>query len=149
MSDITNPVNTGQQMITNYDVSKIFLWNNRFENDNYVNNSNYNPVTLRAGTVMGRVALTNVLVPCDASQIDGSQFPIGILAQDMTISGGQTIKATICVSGDVAAGKVIFFTGNTLETIVAGRRMKDRIQSDSVGIKLVFGSTEMTSIDNQ
>lgn len=149
MSSASIRINTGQQITTDYDLSKIFLWNNRYENDSYVNNSGYSTIDLLAGTVMGRIASTGVLVPCLASAVDGSQFPIGILAQDVIgLPSGSTKQCAICVAGDVAAGKVIFKYGDNLETVVSGRRFRDRIQSDSVGIKLVFNSTEMTDFDN-
>lgn len=145
MSDITNPLLTVQQAITNYDLSKIFLWNNRYDNESYVNNSNYNPVTILQGTVMGRIPTTRVLVPLDASQTDGSQYPVGILAQDIVLAAGQTKQASICVRGDVNAAKVIFWTGNNSNTIVEKRILKDWLQD--MGIKLVTG-IEMSATDN-
>lgn len=149
MSSITNRVNTGQQITSDVELGKIFLWNNRYEKDSYVNNSNYNPQTIPAGTVMGRVTSTGYLQPCNASAVDGSQRPIGVLAQDIVgLGGGATKQASICVSGDIDANKVIFLFGDSMETIVDGRRFRDRIQADSVGIKLVFGSTENTFYDN-
>lgn len=149
MSSYSTRVNTGQQITTDYDLSKIFIWNNRYENDSYVNNSNYNPITLLVGTLMGRVTSTGYLVPWRAGAVDGSQRPIGVLAQDIVgLAGGSTQKASICVAGDIASDKIIFFAGDTLETIDNGRRVKDSIQSDSVGIKLVFNSTEMNAYDN-
>jgi len=149
MSSITNPLNTGQQMTTNYDLSKIFLWDNRYDSENYVNNSNYNPVTILAGTVMGRIASTGRVVPCDASQTDGSQIPMGVLAQDVLLLGGALQKVAICVRGDVNQNALIFWTGNSVNTIVGNnppRRMFDLIQDS--GIKLVSG-TEMSATDNQ
>lgn len=149
MSSVNQRINTGQQLTTDYDLSKIFLWNNRYENDSYVNNSNYNPQTILAGTVMGRVTTTGYLQPCNAAAVDGSQRPIGILAQDIIqLAGGQSKQAAICVSGDVSADKITFLFGDNLETVVDGRRFRDRIQADSVGIKLIFNSTEMTDFDN-
>jgi hypothetical protein len=149
MSSATVRVNTGQQITTDYELGKIFLWNNRYENDSYVNNSNYNPQTILAGTVMGRVTVTGFLQPSNAAAVDGSQRPIGILAQDIIgLASGSTRRASICVAGDVDANKCIFLFGDTMETVADGRRFRDRIQADSVGIKLIFGSTEMTDFDN-
>lgn len=149
MSSATIRVNTGQQVTTDYELGKIFIYNNRYENDSYVNNSNYNPQNLYAGTVMGRVTTTGYLQPANAAAVDGSQRPIGILAQDVLgLAGGSSRKCSICVSGDVDANKVIFLFGDTLETVADGRRFRDRIQADTVGVKLVFNSTEMTDYDN-
>jgi hypothetical protein len=145
-----NSRNIGQRQITtDYDLSKIFVFGNRYENDNYVNNSNYNPLTLLTGTVMGRVTATNAVVPCYGSAVDGSQDPIGVLATDLiAIPGGSNVQnIPLCVEGDVIANKLIFLYGDTLDTIVNGKRMRDRIGSNSVGLKLV-ASTEMTDFDN-
>lgn len=148
MSSATITINTGQQITTQYNLEKLFLWGNRYENDNYVNNFSYSTITLLAGTVMGRVASTGVLIPSTASAIDGSQFPIGVLARDVVnLAAGATAQCAICVAGDVSANLLIFTFGDTLETVVAGRRYRDRIQADSMGLKLVF-RTEMTDYDN-
>lgn len=131
------------------DLSKIFLWNNRYENDGYTNNSSYDPITLSAGTLMGRIASTNILVPCTSTASDGSQYPVGVLAQDVTLASGVSQTVSICVAGDVAQDKIIFAKpGDGLETVVSSRRYKDRIGADTVGIKLV-PSTDNTIYDNQ
>lgn len=147
----TTGTNTSNQLTVNTDTSKIFIWNNRYDATNYVNNSYYDPITLVAGTVMGRVAATQVLIPCEAGASDGSQYPIGILAHDLEVDSGDTVSATICVSGDVAEEKVVFFnsdaTGMSLDTVVSDRSMRDRIAADTIGINLVAG-TEMTAYDN-
>jgi hypothetical protein len=148
MPSINTRVATNNQITTDYDLSKIFVFENRYENDSYVNNSNYSPLTLLAGTVMGRVANTGAVVPFYASANDGSQFPIGVLAQDLiAIPGGSSKQCSLCVSGDVVQNKLIFFYADTLDTVVQGRRVRDRIGADSVGLKLV-PSTEMTDYDN-
>lgn len=147
MSSINTRLNTNQQITTDYDVSKIFIWDNRYEADNYVNNSGYSTVTLQPGTVMGRIASTGILVPCLASAVDGSQFPIGILADTLVLAAGQTKGCMICISGDVAEDKLLFFYGDTLETVVAGRRFRDRIQADTAGV-ILRKRTEMTDFDN-
>lgn len=148
MSTYTLRLNTGQQITSDYDLSKIFIWDNRYESDNYVNNSGYSTVNIPAGTVMGRIASSGVLVPCLASAVDGSQFPIGILAKDVIgLASGATIQCSICIAGDIAAEQIGFFYGDTLDTVVAGRRFRDRIQADSSGL-ILRTVTNMTDFDN-
>ncbi len=148
MSSYNTRRNTGQQITTDYELGKIFLWNNRYENDSWTNNSNYASLTILAGTVMGRIANSGIVVPSYSGALDGSQDPIGILAQDVVALGsGQSKQVSLCVAGDVDANKLIFLYGDTLESIVAGKRFRDRIQGNSVGIKLIFGSMEMTDFD--
>jgi hypothetical protein len=141
-------LNNGQQAIINTDLAKIFVFNNRFENADYTN-SGYDDVTLLAGTLMGRVSATQEIVPLKSDASDGSQFPIGVLNQTSVISGGNTVNLAYCVSGDVVEGGVILAkTGDTMNTVISGRSIRDRIGADTVGIKLV-GGIEMTGFDNQ
>ncbi len=147
MSEQTIVLNSGQQAIINQDVSKIFVLNNRYRNDNYINNSSYDPITIPAGTLMGRVHASGKLAPLNTAASDGSQFPVGVLAQDLIIDAGDTVLASICDQGDVEESKIIFYTPNQgLETVVSSRRMRDHVEAQ--GIKLVT-STEMTGYDNQ
>ncbi len=147
MSDQSQVLNTGQQAIINTDLSKIFILNNRYKKDVYVNNSTYDPITLLAGTVMGRVTATNIFVPFRAAASDGSQYPVGVLAQDIILAGGATENATICTFGDVAQEKLLFQTsGDGIHSIAASRRVEDWLRAQ--GINPVVG-TEMTGYDNQ
>lgn len=141
--------NTGQQAHIQTDNSKIFIGENRYERDNYVNNSLYNPISLEAGTVMGRIAATRVLVPVNAGASDGSQFPIGILAHDLDVDSGQTVQATICIYGDVNENKVKFYRNQyDLNTVVSSRNYRDRLKSDSAGIRLI-PCDELSAFDNE
>lgn len=142
-------VNTGQQITTDYELGKIFLWNNRYEDDTeaYVNNSGYATINLYAGTVMGRIANSGQLKPCYVGSTDGSQIPRGVLAHDIIgLESGQSASARICIGGDVAQRKLIFLFGDTLETIVNGVRYKDLIQANTTII--LRGGEEMTGYDN-
>jgi hypothetical protein len=138
-------LNNGQQAIINTDTSKIFIWNNRYKKGNYTN-STYDPETILAGRLMGRVAATQELVKHVASASDGSQFPIGVLAHDVTIEDGDTVELTICDAGDIPENKIILQTGNDLDTVISSQSIRDRIKY--LGINLV-PSTEMTEYDNQ
>ena|ERR1700739_4005879 len=144
--NITNQTNT--QLSVNTDLSKVFVYNNRYETDNYVNNSTYNPITMVAGTVMGRISDTGVVVPWTSTASDGSQYVLGILAEDITLASGASQKAPICIAGDVVSDKIIcVLPGDNLSTVVGGRTLKDKIQGESVAI-IVKVTNEMTDFDN-
>lgn len=150
MSSQNIPLNNGRQAIINTETSKTFGWNIRTEYDNYVNNSGYNPYTMPAGMLLGRISATNVMVPFKSDANDGSQYVVGILLEDLTLDGGASAQVAVITAGDVFAEKVVFAKpGDGMETVVNGRRMKDHIQSQSAGIKLVFNTTEMSDFDNQ
>jgi hypothetical protein len=144
MSTFNQALNTGNQAINNYDVSKIFLWGNRYEKGEYTAGAD---ITLVAGTVMSRIAATGKITTLNTAGADGSQFPVGILAQTISLLNGATSELNYCIAGDVAREKVVLVAG-TLATVVSGKTVADRIISDTMGIKLVAG-TEMTEFDNQ
>lgn len=147
MSDVTNVLNTGNQQTNNFDTTKLLLGGNDYIKADYTNDT-YADVSLSAGTLMGRIAATDKVVPCTSGASDGSQLPIGILANDNTIEAGHSRFLSICVSGQVAKEKVIFSGSDNMDTVVSSRRYEDRIASDTAGIILV-DSDELTGYDNQ
>lgn len=137
------------QRTTNYDTSKIFIWNNRYESGTYTNPSTTGAeVTLAKGTLMGRVSGTQKLLPLASGASDGSQFPVGILADDYTVDYLESANVFICVAGDVAEEKVILSGSDTLSTVISSRSIRDRIAADTVGINLVAGQAQ-DGYDNQ
>lgn len=134
-------------LITNFDTNKTFVWNPRTEVGTY-DNSTYDDVTLEKGTLMGRISASGLLVPLNSGASNGSQFPVGILLEDTTIEASSEAELTIVVAGDVVETQIVFQGSDTLNTVVSGRRLRDRIGADTVGIKLV-GGTDLTGTDNQ
>lgn len=149
MSENSVVFNNGQQAIITTDLSKIFIWNNRYASANYTN-STYDDVTLLAGQIMGRVGATQEVVPMVSTATDGSQYPVGILADNYTIAAGDVQEVTFCVAGDVAEEKVLLTSPDTLSTLIGStaRSIRDHIAGDTVGIKLVAGQSQ-TDYDNQ
>ena len=94
MSENSVAFNNGQQMQVNTDLSKIFIWRNDYRKYPY-NNSAYDAVTLPAGTLMGVVAATGWVKPLVSTANDGSQFPVGVLAQDYTVEGGDLVDVFV------------------------------------------------------
>jgi hypothetical protein len=144
MSTGTNVLATANQSITNYDSSKIFLWGNEFINAT-VEAGQYDDVL--PGTLMGRIAATQVVVPLESDATDGSQFPLGIL--NGTVEAGDSKVASICVNGDVDEDSVLLTkVGDTLNTIVSDRILRDRILGDTKGINLI-SAVQLSKLDNQ
>lgn len=142
--NITN--NTGNQLWINTNTAKIFVWGNRYTSADYTNSS-YDDVTLAEGTLMGRIATTQEVVPLESGASDGSQYPIGVLLGGGVIPAGDTVAVTFCVAGDVEESLIVFQGSDDLDTVVDGRSLRDRIGADTVGIKLVAG-TDLTNYDN-
>ena len=146
MSQYTERSNTGQQLFVEYDLGKIFVRENRYSKGNYTN-STYDEVNLDAGTVLGRVAATGKLVIFDSAASDGSQYPVGILADNYTIAEGETQEVAFCNYGDVVEEKLVFQNTDDLDTVVEDKTVRDRIGSDTVGVRLV-STTQNTISDN-
>jgi hypothetical protein len=132
---IETSVYSGGMRTTTYDSKNIFILNNETEIGR-INNEDYDDITYPAGTVMGRIATTNMLTPITSEASDGSQFPIGVLHTETTVPAGETVNATIVISGHVDASLLILQGSDTLNTVVSLRTIRDRIKSDSAGIIL-------------
>lgn len=150
MSSNNQRLNTGSQLTTDYDLSKIFIWDNRYETMS-LTNSEYSPWTLLAGTVMGRIAgliggLSTVF-PTWSGATDGSQIPIGILAQDITVQNGTTVNVSICVKGDVSKSQLITNPADTLNTVIPSRQQTIYDLLQAAGVKIV-DDNDMTNFDN-
>lgn len=150
MSTFENVQNTNNQQVNNYNTGKIFVWNPRTiedDNTNYENASG-DDVTLEEGTLLGRIAATNKIVAHSSDASDGSQFPLGVLMATQLIPAGEDRNLLICVAGDVVEDRVILAYGDTMSTVISSKTLRDRIGSDTVGIKLV-GEVDLTDYDNQ
>lgn len=134
-------------LITNYNTAKIFVWDNRFSKGNYTN-AGGSEVTLAKGTVLGRISATGLLVPFTSAATNGSEDPLGILADDYTVAAGATASLTFCDGGDIAEELVLLQGTDTLDTVVTDKgRVRDLIARNT-HCKLVPG-TELTGTDNQ
>ena len=143
----TTPLNNGQQSITHTNTEKIFVFKNRYDNFEY-NNDTYVDVNLYCGQLMGEIAATRKIVPLDTGASDGSQNPIGVLASDHTVDAGTTKSVALCVAGDVVENLIIFQPDMNLNDVIDGRTLRQRIGSDTVGIKLV-GNNDHSEYDNE
>jgi hypothetical protein len=135
-----------QQTVINTEFRKIFIWNNRFEPAEYTNEGT-ELVTLESGTLLGRDDSGKV-VPLSSAATDGSQFPVGILNEEKEVEAGATVNLFMCVSGDVDAEGIVLQGTDTLNTRIEGRTIRDRIGSDTVGIKLIGSTDELTNFNN-
>lgn len=147
MSTASTAENTSNKLVTNYNSSKLILGNNTFEEGNYTN-TGYD-VTLAEGTVMGRISATGKVIPLESDASDGSQYPIGVLAQTQEVAEDDDAILSICTSGKIDEGMLVFTKdGDSLSTVVDGRQLRDRLAGDTVGIVLK-AATENTNYDNQ
>ena len=148
-----NEVNkTSNFLQTKFDVSKIFVFNNRFSTVT-LNNASGGTKSFAPGLTVARIAATGKVVPFDGTAVNGAQIPIGILASDVIdLPDTNDIDVSVCVGGDVSEPKIILEAG-TLDSVVTigtgtenTRIVRDMIQS--LFIKIV-PTDELTNFDNQ
>lgn len=154
MSEITNVLQTGSQLITNYDTTKIFLGGNRFKTGS-LKNTTGSELTLTAGTLLGRVDAIAVdtdnvvgyLTPHLSTNTEGNEI-VGVLAQDLTLADNAVAtEVSYCIAGDVSQGDIVLGSGDTLATILNGLTIADNIVKNT-GIILVV-QKQLTATDNQ
>ena len=147
MSTANEISKTSNTLYTDYDVSKIFVFSNRYEKGVLLNASG-GVKTFNPGTLLGRVTASGKLVPVASGAVDGSQIPVGILKTTVSeLADTAEQQVNICIAGDVVESKVILDGSDNLNTVIDGRPIKDRIAGDTLGIKLVK-SSELTDFDN-
>lgn len=135
------------QLINNQDTSKLLIGDNTTVVGSFTNGGG-SAVTLDQGTVMGRISATGKLVALTSAASDGSQFVVGVLCDTTTVAAGGTVDLTLCDSGEINQSMVKLQGSDTLETVVGGRRIKDKIGAETVGVKLIV-SNDLTNFDNQ
>ena len=96
------------------------------------------------GTLAANIATTTA---GSLVQPDGAQYPVGILAETITLANGAEANINYCISGTVNESMVILAAGDTLDTVIEHKRIRDRIKSDTKGIRL-GAVTEGTFTDN-
>lgn len=139
---------TNNQAHFKYDYSKIFIFDNRYEVATFINLTG-GALDYPAGTVVGMIAATGKITNLKSGAADGSELPIGVLATDITaLAGSGEILVNMCTAGDIEESKLTFDGSDDLTTIVAGRRLRERLAADTVGIVLK-SSTELTDFDNE
>lgn len=147
MSSNTVNYNNGTQLQVNTNLAKLFPFGAENQRFYSYTNSTYDTVELTAGTVMGVIATTGKVVPMTSGASDGSQYPIGILADDYSVVEGDTVNLSIMVMGQVRQDMILLQGSDTLSTVVSGKRIFERIGSDSVGV-LIISSTNATNYEN-
>jgi len=147
MSKVTNVLNNDNQSITNYNTEKIFIRNNEFRGSEVYTNGTGGDLVLPEGTVMGRVTADGKLTPLKSAAVDGSETPVGVLASDYTVLDTESANVTICIGGHVDAEGLVFDGADTLDTVIGGRTLRDRLNADTLGIKVVE-SNQLSNFDN-
>lgn len=123
---VVNVLQTGSQIINNFDTSKLFYGGNAFATASYKNTTGAD-VTLAKGTLLGKITVlaggsTNTLGylwPFASDNAEGANVPVGILANDVTVADGATVTLTYGIAGKYDSNLLVLTkSGDTLNTIV-------------------------------
>lgn len=136
----------GGMLISNRDTSKMFLFGNSFEGGTV--EAPDDDLVLAGGTLMGRVSATGMLVPLESGASDGSQYPVGVLATNYAIAYGEEKEVKICTAGEIDSSFLVLQGADTLETVIDGRQLRDRIAADTVGL-ILRSVDQLSDFDNQ
>lgn len=151
MSKQSIVINKTNLLAVNTDRSKVFLGCNKSISGTlvYANSDEYEDVTLVAGSVLGRKSSDQKLHLLAKGASDGTQYPVGVLAEDVIVPAGDSIEQAvdIIVSGKVDEDQLAFVSGTVLSDVISSRSIRDRLASDTLGLLLVK-STELTGFDN-
>lgn len=157
MNEATTVLQTGSQLTTNYQRSAIFLGANRYDKTGSFKNTGAVSVTLKAGTLMGKVTAiavdtTNVvgyLREFNSANTEGGAVPVGILAQDITVAAGATVEnVNYCIAGDFDLDALVLTNGtDTLAKIVNGKAIREHIIAETqlIGVPV----DQLSALDNQ
>lgn len=141
--------NNGQQLQVNTNLAKLFPFGmNGVRNYVYTNSTYVSGVTWLAGTVMGVISGTGKVTPLTSVATDGSQFVVGILAMDIIVDSGETLNVPILTEGWVREDMILLQGSDTLQTVISGRRIYEKIGGESVGI-FIQGVKNATDFTNQ
>lgn len=106
-------------LTTNYSQRNLLIWNNRTNTITLTyTNSSGSEVALLKGMLIGRIAATGLAKQSISTATDGSQIPIGVLIDDVTIANSASSNLSICIAGDVDYGMLVF-GGSPADTIAS------------------------------
>lgn len=143
MSTVTTVEQTGNKLVTNYNVSKFLLGFNSFIDATHTAGGTDSVLT--EGLVMGRIQATSKIVPLDKDAVDGSQYPVGCLVEAKTVTANASASLTLVNKGKIDPAKVTLKSGTTLTSDIDGRQLNDWLNSmfdQEAGM-------ELTKVDNQ
>ena len=133
------------QSTADYQTKKICIWDNRFLEGTFVNNTG-GSLTLVPGMMVARHAtLANTFIPLVAGSL--ANF-IGIAVQEgsIVLADAGTVNINIVVAGTVDGTQLTPPATTTLDTVQGGKSLEDII--NAVGLHIDRSAVEQTKFDN-
>ena len=143
MSKVVSQTATQNMLTTVYDTTKLVLKGGEFNSAVYTNSTG-GPITISVGTLLGRVSATDKVLPLKSAAVDGSQLPVGISTQEITVADTESATIEFVIAGEVEGTLLVLDGTDTLATAISGKTLGDRIKSDTLGI-LLINSDELSA----
>ena len=141
MSHVTQRNQTRNQITSDYDFSKIFLFENKYRSISITPSGADLEIT--AGMVIGVVDDEYQEYKSGTSDIS----IVGIAAETLTIADGVEGSFNICTAGKVAEEKITLNGTDTLDTVVGNTPIRDLIARQTIGIE-IQSATQLSKFDN-
>ncbi len=142
-----NVLQTQNQAITNYDYSKLFKTNFKTVQMTYTNISG-GTVNLVAGMLFGRVSADLKGAILKSASVDGSEIPFGINLTEAEVLNTASKTIQVAVTGMMDKALIVLDGADTLDTLIDGRTIGDRIPADTEGIT-IEDFDQLVNLDNQ
>ena len=138
-------------LTTNYNYEQLFIGRNLYNFATYTNSTG-SEVTIPMGRLIGRVLATDLVLPQISTATDGSEQPLGIVQESVTVAAGESTTLSYCYAGDINQNAVILNTGETLATVVGtvstgGGTLGDLITRNTT--LNLYPTVQIAALDNQ
>lgn len=146
----TTVINDENFLSTNYDYTKIFIWDNKGAQRTFLNNTGAT-ASFAPGTLLALKSDTNQWVPLLSTNTNNAEnIPAAILRTPISdLNDSATVDdVSGVISGDVARDKVVFQSTDNYETVIAeGNNRSIELLLNYLGI-VVRESRSLTEFDN-
>lgn len=144
MATVNERVATSTQTKTDIDLADIFVKIGEVELGGITSAT---AVDLAKGTMISRIPTTGKFAIMKSASEDGTQYPVGVLAEDVSLEAATEKNINVVKSGIVDASGLVFNGADTIASVVDSRQYLDLIPSMTVGIELV-SIDQLTNFDN-
>lgn len=145
--DVTQRNATRNQSTADYESKKIFIFDNRYTEGVFKNNSG-SSLTLLTGMLAVRdTAIAGGFLPATVANIESV---IGVVAVDgsVVLANAATTNINICTKGTIDGNKLILPATVTLDTVPTDATKTVRDILEGIGLHIDTSSVEMTKFDN-
>jgi hypothetical protein len=145
MNDVNQRNVTRNQSTADYQIKRIFVFDNRFESGNYLNNSGAT-ATIEAGMLVARsTTVAGGLIPVTSANL-ANVIGIAALEGAVDLANAATLSITYGTKGTIDGNQLVLPATVTLDTVVGQKTLRDVLEG--IGFHVDTSSVEHTKFDN-